>query len=222
MATEDTHSTTDNTGGVPTQAALIEYLQDVDRPVSLDQLASATVATREGLKPRLEQLEARGLIIVSMGLYHVTISLVDGPHLVADGGRDPNTLDLDLTETELFRAVSCQRRRELIRLLADGAGWQNDEYYFNVSMLAEQLTAAESNAVDGISGDRDHRHSVYVALSQQHLPALDEIGVIDYYDRPQKLSIRGDLLEIAALLELVAERTIDGVETTEATGEKSE
>lgn len=190
MANGDTRPTTDNTGGVPTEAALIEYLQDVDRPVSLDQLAKATGATRDGLKVRVESLEERGLIIVSMGLYYVTVRLVNGVQPIADGGTptliDAVGDDLNLTPAEVHTVLANERRRETISVLARQAQQDgSEETYVSVSSLSTSVCAAGGSDRADIAPD--DRHATYVTLTQTHLPLLHDFGVVEYYRRVKKV-----------------------------------
>ncbi|OYR79317.1 MarR family transcriptional regulator [Halorubrum ezzemoulense] len=203
-APEDTRPSTDNSGGVPTEVALIDYLQDVDRPVSLDRLAKATGATRDALKARLEQLEARGLIIVSMGLYHVTISLVDGAQPIADGGRAHPVADVDLVPEQIYTILSNERRRETLRVLARQAERDDDETtYAPVSPLAAVVCASDADFSPAGGPGEDDQHATYVALTQTHLPLLHDLGAVEYYSRVQKVAPTDVGLALAQLMDVV-------------------
>ena len=210
---EDTRPTGDNTGGVPTEAALIDYLQDVDRPVSLDQLAKATGATRDALKARLEQLESRGLIIVSMGLYHVTISLVDGGQPIADGGRAQSITDVDLLPEQIYTILSNERRRETLRVLARQAERDDNETtYAPVSPLAAVVCASDEDFSPAGDPGADDQHSTYVALTQTHLPLLHDLGAVEYHSRVQKVSPTDAGLALAHLMDVVDDAAAEASE----------
>ena len=202
MGHEDTRPTGDNTGGAPTEAELIDYLRDVDRPVSLDQLAKATGATRDALKTRLEQLEARGLIIVSMGLYHVTVSLVDGGQPIADGGHAQPVADVDLLPEQIYTILSNERRRETLRFLSR-LSERDGETYAPVSPLSAVVCASgEEFGPAGGPADGD-QHATYVALTQTHLPLLHDLGAVEYYSRVQKVAPTDIGLALAQLMDVV-------------------
>jgi biotin operon repressor len=204
MADDDTRSARDNTGGTPTEAALIEHLQDVDRPVSLDQLSKATGATREALKTRLEQLEARGQIIVSMGLYHVTVSLVDGAQPIADGGRKLDVDDVDLAPEQIYTLLSNERRRETLRVLAKETARQEETpFYAPVSPLAAVVCTADEEFTPASVPDSGGQHSTYVALTQTHLPLLQDFGAVEYFSRVQKVRLTQDGRALAQLMDVV-------------------
>lgn len=213
-APEDTHSTHDNAGGVPTEAELIEYLQDVDQPVSLDRLAKATGATRDQLKSRVQELDERGLIIVSIGLYHVTTQMAEGVHPVADGGPRVDDVDVEvaaeLTPAEIYTVLSNERRREVIRTVArkarrDGVG----ETYAPVSPLAEAVTSSESDFAPASDAPADEQHATYVSLVQTHLPLLDDFGVVEYYSRVQKVGATDTLLALDVVMNTVDDVAVE-------------
>lgn len=79
----------------------------------------------------------------------------------------------ELSKDQVFHVLSVQRRRCVLRYLADHDG--------AVSMrdIAEQVAAWEHDTtVDDLRSDE--RQRVYIALYQTHLPKLDEYGIIDY------------------------------------------
>ena len=213
MANEDTRSSTDNSTGAPTDAKLIDYLDDVDRPVSLDRLAKRTGATRDALKARVEELEARGLIIVSMGLYHVAIRLVDGVEPVADGGRPQSVGDVDLPAEAIYTILSNERRRETLRFLAELTERNDGETYAPVSPLAAVVCASGDDFTPATeTPDKDDQHSTYVSLVQTHLPLLHDLGAVEYYSRVQKVGPTDSGLAIAQLMDVVDEAAAGGGE----------
>lgn len=199
---ESTRPTGDNTGGAPTEAELIDHLQDIDRPVSLDQLAKATGAARDTLKGRLERLEARGLIIISIGLYYVTVSLVDGSQLVVDGGRAHPVADIDLSPEQIYTILSNERRRETLRFLSRLAD-RDAETYAPVGPLSAVVCASGEEFCPKTGGDDDDQHATYVALTQTHLPLLHDLGAVEYYSRVQKVAPTDIGLALTELMDIV-------------------
>ena len=211
-APEDTRSSTDNSTGAPTDAALIDYLDNVDRPVSIDCLIKRTGATRDALEARLGELEARGLIIVSMSLYHVTVRLVDSVEPVADGGRPQSVGDVDLPAEEIYTILSNERRRETLRFLAELAE-RDGESYAPVSPLAAVVCASNDDFSPATEDpDRNEQHSTYVSLVQTHLPLLHDLGAVEYYSRVQKVGPTDSGLAIAQLMDVVDKAAAGGGE----------
>lgn len=78
-----------------------------------------------------------------------------------------------LSDDKVFHLLQNRRRRNVIRYLSDAEG--------TVSMrdIAEQVAAWEHDtSVAQLSSDE--RQRVYIPLYQNHLPKLDEEGVIEY------------------------------------------
>lgn len=78
-----------------------------------------------------------------------------------------------LPKDELFHILSSQRRRHVLRYLA--------EHGDRVDMrdLAEQVAAWEHDTtVENLHSDQ--RQRVYIGLYQVHLPKLDDYGIINY------------------------------------------
>lgn len=89
------------------------------------------------------------------------------------GGR--TTCQLDSRHEEVFTLLSNQRRRRIVRLLADADG------EMTISDLSERIAAAEEG-VDRDDLSRPERKRVYVTLYQCHLPKLEEHGVVSMDD----------------------------------------
>lgn len=97
----------------------------------------------------------------------------------------------DLSKDQLFHILSCRRRRDVLRYLAD----YNDRV--SMSDLADQVAAWEHETTVA-NLNSDERKSVYIGLYQIHLPALDEYGIIDY-NKPRgiiKRTQRADQLDL--------------------------
>ncbi|MFB6104422.1 MAG: hypothetical protein ABEJ57_04960 [Halobacteriaceae archaeon] len=85
-------------------------------------------------------------------------------------------------ETTAHFLLSNRRRRETLQYLARATGPTT------VRELSEHIAAAETGASPP---PRPARETVYVSLIQTHLPALAEVGVIDY-DEAHKQVWPGD------------------------------
>jgi DNA primase len=84
---------------------------------------------------------------------------------------DPVTLSTD----DAFHLLQNARRRAVLRYLLEHEG----ESQFAMRDIAEQVAAWEHDTtVSQLSSDE--RQRVYIALYQNHLPKLDDQGIIQY------------------------------------------
>lgn len=74
-------------------------------------------------------------------------------------------------ESKIHFVLSNPRRRETLRFLANRSGRAT------VRELSEYIASTESGETPP---PRQVRETVYVSLHQTHLPALDELGIIEY------------------------------------------
>lgn len=226
-ARENTHSGSDNSAPrVPNPDAqtILEYLETVDS-ATLQGLAAKAQLRESHLRDLLDQLQADGLVTVTTGFRSVRVEIADEDsaeadhEIVTDGGRlyplfgyaaDEIDADVDLTAEQLWSVLSSVRRRRIIRFLAAfyGPPEDDDERYIEVTKLAAVLARAETalRANEDV-GDRQHR--IYVALVQTHVPMLDDFGVVEYFDRPQKLGVGDDVVDLARLIN-IAESACSG------------
>jgi hypothetical protein len=80
-----------------------------------------------------------------------------------------------------FDAIGNSRRRRVVLSLSRASkAVPTDE-------LAVEIAAIE-NAIDPSKVGSDERTSVYIALTQQHLETLDEVGAVDYDDRSKTVT----------------------------------
>ncbi|WP_139246815.1 DUF7344 domain-containing protein [Halogranum amylolyticum] len=77
-----------------------------------------------------------------------------------------------LTENDVYRLIGNSRRRAVINILLS----ENESVM--LSELARQTAAVTSERED--TDPSDIYKSVYVSLQQNHLPKLDERGVVEY------------------------------------------
>lgn len=87
--------------------------------------------------------------------------------------KDPNADEEPLTEDDVFEVLYNRRRRDIITHLQDNDGEST------VSDLAEHIAAKENDTTVQMVGSSE-RKSVYVGLYQNHLPMMDDLGVVDY------------------------------------------
>ncbi len=98
-----------------------------------------------------------------------------GVTAILERGTDGDDSDEDdtLTKDDIFEVLYNERRREIIAYLQE-----NDETS-TVSDLAEHIAAKENDTtVQALSSYE--RKRVYVGLYQNHLPMMDDVGVVDY------------------------------------------
>lgn len=110
----------------------------------------------------------------------------DTPEVAPDGGvvqEDTDAEVLGIGRDEVYHLLSCSRRRHVIRLAADA---DNGETV--LSDLAETIACREDD-VSLPELDAQDRKRVYINLSQNHLPKLDDKGVIDLGDRGHDVSL---------------------------------
>jgi len=80
-----------------------------------------------------------------------------------------------------FNAIGNSRRRRVVLSVSRASkAVSTDE-------LAIEIAAIE-NAIDPSKVGSDERTSVYIALTQQHLETLDEVGAVDYDDRSKTVT----------------------------------
>lgn len=107
-----------------------------------------------------------------------------------------------LSKDTLFHLLGSQRRRWAIRYLTD-----NEEENVAVGDLADQVAAWEH----GLSPEQvtaKQRKRTYTSLQQTHLPALDEVDVIDLDTDRGVVSVTEQMEALDIYLEIVPKRTI--------------
>lgn len=73
---------------------------------------------------------------------------------------------------DIFAALSNRRRRQVIRLVAEGDT--------NIGALSEAIARDEHDIPGGVRVDGDLRKRVYIALYQGHLDRLDAWGIVEW------------------------------------------
>lgn len=105
-----------------------------------------------------------------------------------------NRSSRDLDDQAVHRVLSNERRRYLFDIL------QKTDNDLSVRELSERIAVEESgeNPPPG-----NLRRSVYVSLLQNHLPMLDEQGIIEYDDQAKEVRVADGLNDVMVLMETV-------------------
>jgi DNA-binding transcriptional ArsR family regulator len=113
-----------------------------------------------------------------------------------EDGTGEHTLGVD----DVFTALAAMRRREVVYELG-----QRPEGVATVDELVDRLLAREEDTL--AEPPVNHRERVTAALLHNHLPRLDELGVVEFDRRSGTVRFRGDAaveewIEHAAALSL--------------------
>lgn len=106
---------------------------------------------------------------------------------------------------QIYHALRAQRRRHLIRLLAEA-----DEKHLTVRACAKQIAAME----EGIKPEKatgEKYRNVYNAMSQTHLPTLSDADLIRYNSNRQIIS-KGPNLQLAVLIININQETCRAIQ----------
>jgi hypothetical protein len=118
---------------------------------------------------------------------------------------DPATIEL--SEEELYTCLESERRRRIIRFV--GAFYDDYSPTYIEALTLAQALAGRTPPSEGTAGRDDEVHAYYVSISQVHAPLLDDLGVIEYYDRVGKLEPTETALGVAQLMAELSERCVD-------------
>jgi predicted transcriptional regulator len=105
----------------------------------------------------------------------------------------------ELEPSEIHNVLRNDRRRHAIDHL------RGVEEPISVDELAEHIASLETGASPP---PRDVRKSVYVSLHQTHLPKLDELGIVDYDQRDQRIELRDRAEEVEVYMEIAPEEGV--------------
>lgn len=98
--------------------------------------------------------------------------------------------DTRLSEDAIFKILSVERRRELLRELNNARGAAT------FGELTEAIATGESDA----DSTRKGRKAVYVSLHQTHVPRLVEAGVVERDDDAKSLRLTERAADLLAYL----------------------
>ena len=102
-----------------------------------------------------------------------------------------------LSRDEIFHILSNERRRRVLEHI------ENEREPVEVTTLVDAVAAAEAAGEQGeLDNTSSHiRSSVYSALVQTHLPAMEEAGVIEYDQDDQVVSPTDNTRDVQLYLE---------------------
>jgi DNA-binding transcriptional ArsR family regulator len=107
-----------------------------------------------------------------------------------------------LSRDDVFEVLSNARRRCALHYLK-----QHDGRRVELRELVDHIAAWENDTTtEKIGGDE--RKRVYTALRQNHLPKLDEAGIVDYAQRRGEVELTENAREVQMYLEYVPEDDI--------------
>lgn len=100
---------------------------------------------------------------------------------MTDTPDETTSLAVPMEPNVAFDAIGNSRRRRVVLSLSRASK------AVPTNELAVEIAAIE-NAIDPSKVGSDERTSVYIALTQQHLETLDEVGAVDYDDRSKTVT----------------------------------
>lgn len=100
---------------------------------------------------------------------------------MTDTPDETTSLAVPMEPNVAFDAIGNSRRRRVVLSLSRASK------AVPTNELAVEIAAIE-NAIDPSKVGSDERTSVYIALTQQHLETIDEVGVVDYDDRSKTVT----------------------------------
>ncbi|MDS0280015.1 hypothetical protein NDI85_19710 [Halomicroarcula sp. S1AR25-4] len=124
-------------------------------------------------------------------MFGAIISRVTGDDTTADA--DPTPTQPAASADDLATAVANQRRRIVLRTLADEGAADADT-------LATTIAGVENGKPPELVTSTE-RNRVYIALTQGHLEKLDDCGLIHYDDRAKTVAPAEDIDAGAHLVE---------------------
>jgi len=124
---------------------------------------------------------------------------------------------LQIAEEDLYDCLGNARRRRILRYLAAFYDEHNRVYIPTQTVANALADRMREDAVNEAARDDDRRHRHYVSISQVHATYLDELGLIEHYDRVNKLRATEDGVAVASIMTEVSEMCVD--QTDEQTKE---
>jgi len=112
--------------------------------------------------------------------------------------------EVQLSEDEIFEILYSSLRRDLITYLQDQGGTST------VSDIAEYLAAKENDTTVQQLSSYD-RKRVYIGLYQNHLPKMDDFGVVDYDKNRGTVRLRECVTQLEPYLQDVDNSTASRV-----------
>jgi|AntRauTorcE11898_2_1112593.scaffolds.fasta_scaffold02193_4 hypothetical protein len=103
-----------------------------------------------------------------------------------------------LDPDDLFHSLQNERRRRVLRVLTDA-----EDETFAMGEIAKFVAAAENECPERLVSS-DQRKRVYIALYQNHLPQLDDVGLVEYDQSRGDVAAGAALDQAATFLEMTA------------------
>lgn len=187
---------------------LLKYLEQTGGE-TINGLANAAGVTEDRIRELIITLKDRGQVRIHPRQHDVLVKPfigADNP-VRADGGilsglgsgRAGPDHRLEMTERQVYHLLSNERRRMVLRLL-DGTYDPDEPQYLETRELAKALASTETS--DTSTGDV---HRAYVSLTQVHIPLMDSLGVVEHYERVEKICATKDAVVAADLMRDIAE-----------------
>mgnify|MGYP006289467953 FL=1 len=207
-ARDDTHRETVNPTGAHEDDVqqIVTLLQQRSGSVTVDYLREIAGYPEPQLRACVNKLRDAGRIEVRAGVSRLRIELRgqnSDNHIVTDGSGRIEDIKLSIPSEVTFDLLSSDRRRELIKMLAEITPHHEvNETYHELRDLA---TVVAMRQIGKRASELSHqqRNRVYISLCQVHAEALDNTGVVTYYDRVQKIGPTKDVFALAEIVEVI-------------------
>jgi hypothetical protein len=121
-----------------------------------------------------------------------------------DKSENETEADSSLTKDDVFEVLYNRRRREVLSYMREHDGTTS------VSDLAEYIAAKENDTTVQQLSSYD-RKRVYVGLYQNHLPMMDDVGVVEYDKNRGTVEFRDCATELEPYLDDTVDSNISHV-----------
>lgn len=208
-ASNDTHRESVNSTGAHGSDVqqIVTLLRQRSGSATVDYLRELSGFPDAQLRACLDELKTAGKIDVHTGVESVRIELReraggDRP-LVTDGSGRIEDLELSMPSSLVFDLLSSERRRLLIKILAeftptDAVGETHHELRDLATALATTQTGLRRSEMTS-----QQRNRVYISLCQTHAEVLDNAGVATYHRRVKQLTPSDDVHALATIIEAI-------------------
>ena len=180
------------------EAQIIDHLRTRNGTTTLEDLVSSVDHGESKVRYSIEFLEQRKLVSVKTGYtaewIKLNTAMIAGSGIQTGQQNQETTVKIatdggckqepSLEVGTVYEMLRNERRRLVIFTLAEhGRTYEGLGPYISVGDVAEILVEA--------SRESPTRKAVYVGLIQEHLPKLDDAGILSYDERGKK--VRGNL-----------------------------
>lgn len=131
----------------------------------------------------------------------------------------PNSDHTEGRVSTIHQALRAPRRRLTIlftanHFVADPSGANADKSEITVRFLAKQIASIEQGVHDQEVTGSQYRN-VYTALTQVHLPKLDDINVVEYNDDRKTVKPSTNLMPMASIVAITTPVALSLIEVTQ-------